>query len=86
MSFVGKIFRGVGRVLGLVPKTPKVPEAPQAPTMADVGAETTQRQLAALMGGRTSTMLTGGSGEDEEKLKTSKVLLGSGGAAPKGGK
>lgn len=82
MSFVGKIFKGVGRALGLIPKTPKVPEAPQAPTMADVGAETTQRQLAALMGGRTSTLFTGGSGEDEEKLKTSKVLLGSGRRTP----
>lgn len=35
-----------------------------------------QSQLQSMLGGRTSTMLTGGAGEDEAKLKTSKVLLG----------
>lgn len=81
MSFIGKAVRSIGRALGLVPskKASTPPPAPDAPTMKDVGAETTQRQLAALMGGRTSTILTGGDGEEQDKLKTSKVLLGSGG-------
>ena len=80
MSFIGKAVRSVGRALGLVPskKASTPPPAPDAPTMKDVEAEATRRQLAALMGGRTSTILTGGDGEEQDKLKTSKVLLGSG--------
>jgi hypothetical protein len=80
MSFIGKAVRSIGRALGIVPKkkdsTP--PPAPDAPTLKDIEAEATRRQLAALMGGKTSTMLTGGDGEEQDKLKTSKVLLGSG--------
>jgi hypothetical protein len=80
MSFIGKAVRSVGRALGLVPskKESMPPPAPNAPTAKDIEAEATQRQLAAMMGGKTSTMLTGGDGEEQDKLKTSKVLLGSG--------
>jgi hypothetical protein len=35
-----------------------------------------QQMAANVSRGRTSTMLTGGAGEDETKLNTSKVLLG----------
>lgn len=79
MSFIGKAIKSIGRALGLVPsKKASTPPAapPPAPVMADVKDDTTQRQLAMVAGGRTSTVLTGGEGEDETKLKTSKVLLG----------
>jgi hypothetical protein len=78
MSFIGKAIRSVGRAIGLIPskKASTPPPAPDAPTMKDVNEETTKRQLAAMMGGRTSTILTGGDGEEQDKLKTSKVLLG----------
>jgi hypothetical protein len=80
MSFIGKAVRSIGRALGIVPKkkdsTP--PPAPEAPRLKDVEDEATRRQLAALMGGRRSTLLTGPEGEDQDKLKTSRVLLGSG--------
>jgi len=78
MSFIGKAVRSIGRAIGLVPskKASTPPPAPDAPTMKDVGAETTKAALAAMMGGRTSTILTGGDGEEQDKLKTSKVLLG----------
>jgi hypothetical protein len=80
MSFIGKAVRSIGRALGIVPskKASTPPPTPNAPTAKDIEAEVTQRQLAAMMGGKTSTMLTGGDGEEQDKLKTSKVLLGSG--------
>lgn len=49
-----------------------------APTAGSVGYDATQTQLNMLLGGRTSTILTGYGGEDEDKLKTSKILLGGG--------
>jgi hypothetical protein len=80
MSFVGKAIRSIGRAIGILPskKASTPPPAPEAPTAKDIEAETTQRQLAALMGGRRSTILTGPEGEEQDKLKTSKILLGSG--------
>lgn len=79
MSFIGKAIRSVGRALGLVPskKASTPPPAPDAPTMKNVGEDATKAALAALAGGRTSTILTGGDGEEQDKLKTSKVLLGN---------
>lgn len=81
MSFVGKAVGSIGKALGLV-QTPAVPTAlpppPVTPTMAnsqnamDAAAKA---QAAALGLGRTSTMLTGGTGVDDSK-NTSKVLLG----------
>lgn len=79
MSFIGKAVRSVLTGIGLVPKMPAMPAMPQAPTMDNSSAQTNaaaQAQLQSMMGGRTSTMLTGGAGEDETKVKTSKVLLG----------
>lgn len=82
MSFIGKAVRGIGQAIGLIPETPKLPYVPPAPALsqADTSASAdaaAARMAAAMQGGRTSTMLTGGAGEDEAKLNTSKVLLGS---------
>lgn len=81
MSFIGKAVRSIGRAIGIIPskKASTPPSAPPAPTAKDIDAEVTQRQLAALMGGRRSTILTGPEGEDQDELKTSKILLGTGG-------
>jgi hypothetical protein len=49
-----------------------------APTAESIGISPTQRMLNTLLGGRTSTVLTGYFGEDQEKLRTSKILLGGG--------
>lgn len=51
---------------------------PEAPTEQDVANAATQKQLSVLLGGRTSTVLTGYAGEDMSKLRTSRVLLGAG--------
>jgi hypothetical protein len=51
---------------------------PVAPTADDITADPAQTQLNMLLGGRTSTVLTGYTGEDPNKLKTSKLLLGGG--------
>jgi hypothetical protein len=51
---------------------------PAAPTADDITADPTQTQLNMLLGGRTSTVLTGYAGEDQNKLRTSKLLLGGG--------
>lgn len=84
MSFIGKAIRGIGQAIGLIPDTPSVPTmaggfaAPMA-SNADTSAAmdtAAQQQAANVMRGRTSTLLTGGAGEDEKKLNTSKVLLG----------
>ena len=78
MSFVKKI----GQTLGLVPKANSygaLPPAPVAPTVDNSSAQldqAAQTRAASMQRGATSTMLTGGMGEDETKLKTSKVLLG----------
>lgn len=82
MSFVGKAIRGIGQAVGLIPKTPSPPAVMPAPVMSAADTTAAQdaaaaKQAAAMQGGRTSTMLTGGAGEDEAKLQTSKVLLGS---------
>lgn len=82
MSFVGKAISAVGKAVGLIPKTPKFPSLPSVPGMSDAAtaaatdAAAQSRLAAAALGGRTSTMLTGGAGEDETALKTSKILLG----------
>lgn len=81
MSFIGKAVGKIAQVVGLAPKPPQMPALPMPPVMsaADTSAATdaaAQKQAAAMMGGRTSTILTGGMGEDENLLKTSKVLLG----------
>lgn len=85
MSFVGKavsnVVSGVGKALGLLPDSPRLPGVMPAPTLSnpDNSAATdkaSQDQAARMTRGRTSTMLTGGAGEDEDKLNTSKVLLG----------
>jgi hypothetical protein len=49
-----------------------------APTAESLGTSPTQRMLNTLLGGRTSTVLTDYFGEDQEKLRTSKILLGGG--------
>lgn len=87
MSFVGKAISGLAKAVGLMPKNPapsvaSLPPIIAAPpsttnpqTQPDLDAQ--QQQMAASVSrGRTSTMLTGGSGEDETKLNTSKMLLG----------
>jgi hypothetical protein len=51
---------------------------PVAPTAEDITDDPAQTQLNMLLGGRTSTILSGYSGEDANKLKTSKLLLGGG--------
>ena len=51
---------------------------PVAPTDDQISNQQTQDQLNMLLGGRTSTVLTGYAGEDPNKLKTSKLLLGGG--------
>lgn len=87
MSFVGKAIRGIGKAVGLIPKTPKMPAMLPAPTAAALGdpmaAPTgapgmdSGAQAVAALSSRTSTLLTGGTGEDRTKLNTSRVLLGS---------
>jgi hypothetical protein len=86
MSFIGKAVGSVAKAIGLVPDAPQVvapPEAaapaPPAPTVANstVDLDAAAQEQARRMGaGRTSTMLTGGAGLEEDKTKTSKVLLG----------
>ena len=85
MSFVGKAIRGIGQAIGLIPDAPSLPTmaggsyaAPMASNADTSSAMDTaaQQQAARMMRGRTSTLLTGGMGEDEKKLITSKVLLG----------
>ena len=82
MSFIGNAIRGIGQAIGLIPDTPSMPTyVPVAPSSsnADTSAAmdtAAQQQAATMTRGRTSTMLTGGAGEDETKLNTSKVLLG----------
>lgn len=86
MSFIGKAIRGIGQAIGLIPDSPSLPSisggaystpmASNADTSAAMDTAAQQQQTAALARGRTSTLLTGGTGEDETKLNTSKVLLG----------
>ena len=54
-------------------------DLPVAPTDDQITNQQTQDQLNVLLGGRTSTILSGYAGEDPNRLKTSKLLLGSGG-------
>lgn len=79
MSFISKAVGAIGEVLGLVPKPPKVPSAPTAPTADNSFREmdkAAQMMAASVARGRTSTMLTGGAGFNEDQKNTSKVLLG----------
>ena len=81
MSFVGKAIKGIGQAIGLIPDTPSMPALPPAPmaSQADTSAlmdSAAQQQAANMTRGRTSTLLTDGTGEDEAKLNTTKVLLG----------
>jgi len=85
MSFVGKAISGIAKAIGLAPKTPSIPALPPiamaAPAVTNPQTQpdldlAAQQMAANVSRGRTSTMLTGGAGEDETKLNTSKVLLG----------
>ena len=56
-----------------------MPEAPTAPTAANSSAQldaAAREQAMRMQRGRASTVLTGGRGEDETRLRTSNVLLG----------
>lgn len=66
-------------MLGLVPKAPQMPMLPPAPTVDNSAAkldEAAQLAAAGVQRGRTSTMLTGGAGVNEDPKNTSKILLG----------
>lgn len=85
MSFVGSTLRSVGsfigKTFGLVPDTPTPAPAPVAPTFDSAKASedmdmAAQKQAAAMGGGRTSTVLSGNDGVEEDTKATSKVLLG----------
>ena len=57
----------------------KMPEAPTAPTAANSSAQldaAAREQAMRMQRGRASTVLTGGRGEEESRLRTSNVLLG----------
>lgn len=77
---ISSVMGGIGKMLGLSPQAPAAPiAAPAAPTAAnsyEAMDAAAQSQAASMMRGRTSTMLTGAQGEDEDKLTTSKTLLG----------
>lgn len=76
-------FSGVGKLIGkafggMMPEAPSVPQM-TAPTAANSAVDldiAAQKAAASMSRGRTSTMLTGGQGEDESLLKTSRTLLG----------
>jgi len=82
MSFIGNAVKGLGQAIGLVPQDASpAPIAPAttAPTVANSSSDLDAAALAqakAMQGGRTSTLLTGGTGETEDQKYTSKVLLG----------
>lgn len=79
MSFVGKAVSGIGKIFGMVPKAPQMPMLPPAPTVDNSAAkldEAAQLAAAGVQRGRTSTMLTGGAGVNEDPRNTSKILLG----------
>jgi hypothetical protein len=71
---------GQGALQAIVYKKSKQQQEalPVAPTDDQISNEQTQDQLNTLLGGRTSTILSGYSGEDPKRLKTSKLLLGGG--------
>jgi hypothetical protein len=77
---LSSVMGGVGKLLGLTPSAPTPIAAPVTPTVdnsyqaMDAAA---QQQAASLARGRTSTLLTSAQGEDEDQLKTSKIVLGS---------
>jgi hypothetical protein len=70
---------GQGALQAMAYKKSKQQEAlPVAPTDDQISNQQTQDQLNMLLGGRTSTVLTGYRGEEQDKLRTSKLLLGGG--------
>jgi len=82
MSFVSKAVGAIGQAIGLVPKPPKmrnIPSTMPAPNADNSSAEmdkAAQLAAAGIMRGRTSTLLTGGAGFNEDPKNTSKILLG----------
>lgn len=90
MSFVSKAFRGIGQGLGLISApqpsmyqnlatTAAIQAAMAPPTAASASGSldaAAMDQQRARMKGRTSTILSGGDGFDEDKRMTSKILLG----------
>lgn len=70
-KFVKSLFGGAK-----VPKAPAPPPPPTDNTQAVKDAEAAQRQRAAI-GGRASTMLTGGEGVEDDAVTAKKKLLGS---------
>lgn len=90
MSFVSKAVKSIGQGLGLI-SAPQpsfyqnlataaaVQTAMAPPTAASASSNldaAAMEQQRARSNGRTSTILSGGSGFDEDKKMTSKVLLG----------
>lgn len=83
---LGAITGAIGALTGgLSPSADAAPDLPPPtipPSMTNPAVQPTldsaaRNAVAAVTsGGRTSTMLTGGMGEDETKLNTSKILLG----------
>jgi hypothetical protein len=69
---------GQGAYIVMRNKMQKAQSLPVAPTAEDITADPAQTQLNMLLGGSTSTVLSGYTGEDATKLKTSKLLLGGG--------
>jgi hypothetical protein len=69
---------GQGAYIVMRNKMQKAQSLPVAPTDDQISNQQTQDQLNTLLGGRTSTILSGYSGEDPNRLKTSKLLLGGG--------
>lgn len=83
MSFIGNAVKSLGQAIGILPDDPTpapITQATTAPTLANSADATNaaeQQAAASMSRGRTSTMLTGAQGEDEDKKYTSKVLLGN---------
>lgn len=68
-----------GGIAGMMPKAPGIAPLPSAPSIGNSSGQLDASALAqqkAMMGGRTSTMLTGGAGFEEDTKNTSKILLG----------
>lgn len=83
MSFIGSAVKQIGKALGISPpgqpmfiQQAPLPTAPSTSNnSADLDAAAMVQQRA-MLGGRTSTMLNGGAGFEENTKNTSKVLLG----------
>lgn len=80
-GFLGRTFGSVAKAVGIAPQAPVAEAAPAAPAPAsttatgaaqDVDVAAQQRAAAST----SNTLLTGSTGTDADKTKTSKVLLG----------